>query len=552
MGRLSNLLLSRREFFRASGVAVTSVAAASGCVKATGSIIDIAAKTNKKEKLPVVVVGAGIGSLTAAAYLAKAGFPVTVVEQHHIPGGYATSFDRASGRFIFEVSLHMVSVHGSATETVLRELGLSEKVALARLPELCRIVCPDYDIVLPQSDPEGCVRAFSKIFPDEENGIRGFIDEMVGVAKEIDRMKTPMSLADKLFFPFRYPCLRRTYNATLADMLDRYVKERKLKSLLSVFWGCYGLPPSVLSGFYYTVATGQFIGEGTYCYNPRSQALSNAFGELIEQCGGRMIFNQAVDQILLTKDTVSGARLQGGEILPARAVISGASGPSTFHRLLPRNAVSEKYQKKLDGLRPSISSFVVWLGLSRDVRGRLPNYEIILLGRYDHDDAYRAQLRCDAGRAEVMVTLFDNAFDGYSAPGTSTMSIMFLCGYKPWKRFETDYFAGRKEAYNKEKSRIALEIIDRVERSVLPGLSSMIEVMETATPLTNLRYTQNPAGAIYGYEQTMDNSFIKRIENRTPVKGLYLASAWGFPGGGFCGAHTSGRGAFQNFLEDYS
>ena len=99
--------------------------------------------------------------------------------------------------------------------------------------------------------------------------------------------------------------------------------------------------------------------------------------------------------------------------------------------------------------------------------------------------------------------------------------------------------------------RVAQTLVARAERAILPGLSGMIEVMEAATPLTNLRFTKNPGGAIYGYEQAMGNAFVKRIENRTPVEGLYLASAWGFPGGGFSGAHTSGRRAFQDFVEDW-
>jgi all-trans-retinol 13,14-reductase len=551
MGRLSNIFLSRREFFSVSGAAVTAAAAASGCAKSESGLIETAASTKKKDRLPVVVVGAGLGGLTAAAYLAKSGFPVTVVEQHYIPGGYATSFDRANERFTFEVSLHMSSLRGSATEKMLRELELWDKVEFVKLPELCRIVATDHDILLPQTDPEGCVRAFARYFPDEEKGIRGFIDEIVGAAKDVDRMKTRLSLVDRVFFPFRFPFLTKTYNLTLADMLNKHVKEPKLKSLLSVFWEYYGLPPSELSGFYYSVATGQFIWGGGYYYKPRSQALSDALGGLIEQCGGRMIFNREVEQILLTKGAVSGARLQGGEVLPARAVISGASGPATFRKLLPEDAVPGDYRSKLAGYHPSMSSFVVWLGLNRDIRDQIKNYEVFLLDGYDHEAAYQAQLNCDANRAEVGVTIFDNAFDGYSAPGTSTLSIMFICGYEPWKRFETDYFTGRKEEYNLEKARIAKTLIERAERALIPGLSGMIEVMEAATPLTNLRFTQNPGGAIYGYEQTMHNSFIKRIENRTPIKGLYLASSWGFPGGGFSGAHAGGRTAFQNFLEDW-
>jgi phytoene dehydrogenase-like protein len=79
----------------------------------------------------------------------------------------------------------------------------------------------------------------------------------------------------------------------------------------------------------------------------------------------------------------------------------------------------------------------------------------------------------------------------------------------------------------------------------------MIEVREAATPLTNQRYTGNTQGAIYGFEQSMDNAFMNRIDNRTPVKGLYLASAWGNPGGGFTGVLMAGQNTFRKMMEDW-
>ena len=148
------------------------------------------------------------------------------------------------------------------------------------------------------------------------------------------------------------------------------------------------------------------------------------------------------------------------------------------------------------------------------------------------------------------MTLYDNAYKGYSNPGTSTVVVMMLSGYEPWRRFEADYFAGRKDAYHKEKDRIAGALIEEAEKWVIPGLGSMIEVMEAATPLTNISYTGNPEGAIYGYEQSMDNAYMTRLEQRTPIKGLYLASAWTRPGGGYRPCLVSGADAFKSLVKD--
>jgi len=76
-------------------------------------------------------------------------------------------------------------------------------------------------------------------------------------------------------------------------------------------------------------------------------------------------------------------------------------------------------------------------------------------------------------------------------------------------------------------------------------------VKESATPLTNWRFTRNPEGAIYGFEQAMNNSYMNRIDNRTPIKGLYLASAWSKPGGGYTAVMSSGQTAFAKLMEDW-
>ncbi|MBW2262910.1 MAG: hypothetical protein JRG91_13115, partial [Deltaproteobacteria bacterium] len=142
-------------------------------------------------------------------------------------------------------------------------------------------------------------------------------------------------------------------------------------------------------------------------------------------------------------------------------------------------------------------------------------------------------------------------FDGYSPPGKSTVSIMFLCGYQYWKKFESGYRAARKDAYYAEKERIAEILVKRTEESLVPGLSDMIEEYDVATPLTNIRYTGNPEGAIYGYEQSMQNSFLNRLDNRTPVRNLYLASSWGAPGGGLAGTLRSGQQTFRCLIDDW-
>lgn len=122
---------------------------------------------------------------------------------------------------------------------------------------------------------------------------------------------------------------------------------------------------------------------------------------------------------------------------------------------------------------------------------------------------------------------------------------MCLSDFEPWKKFEAGYFNNQKEAYRREKERIAGRFIQRVEKALIPGLSDMIEVMETASPLTNLFYTKNPGGAVYGFDRNLP-----QLNSKTPVKGLYLASAWSH-GGGYTPVMMAGREAAEAVLKDF-
>jgi prolycopene isomerase len=128
---------------------------------------------------------------------------------------------------------------------------------------------------------------------------------------------------------------------------------------------------------------------------------------------------------------------------------------------------------------------------------------------------------------------------------------MVLQGYDHWKKFEADYFKGKKEAYRAEKEKMADRLIKNVEETLMPGLSAAIEVKEIGTPLTNVRYTGNYRGAIYGWDQTVSNSGSTRLSHTTPIRNLYLAGAWTRPGHGYGGVLWSGIECFGEIMRKW-
>jgi prolycopene isomerase len=540
---------SRREFIQMTAAVTAAVSVDWTRVKA------LAAAIESKKDFPVVVIGGGLGGLSAAAHLANSGFPVTLIEQHDRPGGYATSFDR--GEYTFEVSLHATAGARDGLKDTLEGAGVLGKVETVELPELCHIITPDHEMTWPQKEPAAIVEQLTQFFPGEAKGIQGFFDEILGVIDEAIKPFDRDSWWDLIRFPMTHKNMWAIRKDTLAQVLDRYTQEAKLRTILSIFWPYYGLPPSKLSGFIYAIATAGFIRFGGHYIKHRSQDLSDALMQSIRDAGGQVLLNTEAIDITLKKGAVSGVVLDNGKQLTAKAVISNASVPKTMELLardtapedLPRKAT--RYKEKIKAYRPSLSSFIVWLGLNRDIRKTVKGYEIFVSEHYDPELSYQACLACDPDKSGLGVAVYDHAFEGYSQPGTSTVQLLILSGYEPWKPYADDYFAGRKKAYLKQKEKIAQALIRKAEQRVIPGLSSMIEVMEAATPLTNVAYTRNPEGAIYGYEQAMNNAYMNRLENTTPYKGLYLASAWSNPGGGFQPCMDSGAQAFKALVKDW-
>lgn len=505
--------------------------------------------SQQNTKPKVIVIGAGLGGLCCGAMLAKCGFAVTVFEQHHVPGGYASAFQR--GRFTFEVSLHGTALDNAATAALFDELGIRDKVELVALPEVYSLKTPHLDISVPQKDPDAFAALLSQHFPDEKDGIQRFIDDIVSIAEGVHNLnryrKSPLNLLTSL--PYRR--LWKVWNVTLEKFLGDYVKDPAAQEVLATLWAYYGLPPSKLSAFYFAVGTGGYLRDGSAYITPRSQSLSDALVDVITAAGGEIRYGTEVEQITLSNGAVNGVKLADGETVPAQVVVSNANAPDTLNKMLPGMRLPEKYQAKLTQYRPSISSFIVWLGLNQDIKDEFKPYSSFISSGRGPEADYESCLKGEVGEGTFIVTLYDKLYDGYSEPGTSTIQLLFLSGYEPWRQFEEDYKAGHKDDYHQQKEVWTQTLIRRAEESVIPGLSSMIETVEAATPLTNWHFTRNPEGAIYGYEQAVNNTFVNRIASDTPVQGLYLAGAWGNPGGGYAAVLSGGSQVAEKIISDW-
>ena len=512
-----------------------------------------------QEKLPpgtfdVVVIGAGLGGLSAAAAFARQGFKVLVLEQHSVPGGYASAFTRPGG-FTFDVSLHSTTV-GVRDGVPNLIYGFPEIQDVIFVPHktLYRAVYPDRDIRVPHRDVPAYVKILKDNFPEEAQGIDGLFADMKGLSDDVANLSRAGGQADMAAFPTKFPHLFKNYARSWGAMVDDRIKGPKLKAVISGLWGYFGLPPSKLSPFYYAMPLMGYLEGGGYYPLGTSQKISDAFVRIIKANGGEVRLNTRVEKILTRDHAAAGVRTADGAEYRGRAVISNANAIDTFTRMMDEKEFLKDLLARMDKLSVSFSSLLVWLGLKTDLvrEAGLKDSEIFYSPGYDIEAEYRTILA--GGLPDdpwFGLTVYDNLHPDCSPQGKNTLNIIAAQGYDYWKKYETDYFYGNKDAYTREKMRLADILIDKVEKRFLPGLRKAIEVVEVATPLTNLRFTGNPRGAIYGWDQTVGNSGNSRFPQTTPIKNLYLSGAWTFPGHGYGACIPSGLACFGRVMGDW-
>jgi prolycopene isomerase len=471
-----------------------------------------------------IVIGTGLGGLTAAAILARSGKRVLAVERHDRVGGYAHSFRR--GPYLFDAAVHLVGgcEGGNLIDRLLRGLAVRDRCQFVAVDPCYQTYFPDFSLAAPTGLHE-FTGAYQRAFPEDAAGIQGFLEECSTMRADTSRLlagERPESRAAALQ---RLHALQRRRKATVADVLNTHVTSSPARAALTTLWPYVGLPPERLSFLYWAAMLMTYVEDGAYYCRGTFQVLANTLADVVRESGGDVALRCQVRKVDIDSSGVAGIVLDDGRRIAARTVLSNADARQTVHELVGCEHFPTRYQKSLTRLQPSLSALVAYLATDLPADALPGAHETFYFASWDHEESYATSL---AGAPSWFTLTVPTSIDADLAPPGDSLIV-----------FTTLVPFGAVANWREVKKLYRQRIIDAIG-TVIPGLSSHLKLIEVGTPQTMQRYTRNSAGALYGWALSPNQIGPGRPSVNPPVPGLYLAGHWTQPGGGVYGVVTSG------------
>lgn len=495
-----------------------------------------------------IVVGSGLGGLSAALKLAHGGAKTLLLEQHNVPGGFATSFVR--GRFEFEVSLHELSDVGPPDKkgAVRRYLEdeLNMDVEFLPVPEAYHLVLKDegLDIKVPFGI-DNFINTIAETVPGSREKVTEFMDLCRQVSRALSFLGSAKGAPDLGELMEKYPSFVTTAGYTVTEVIEKFNLPPKVLPMIYPYWCYLGIPVSRLSFTIFAVMIYSYISKGAYIPRYTSHGLSTAMDNQFRKLGGQVFYNTRVDKILVENGRAVGVETSSGERFKAPFVVANLSPHLVYGKLIhPRTAVPEEALKNTSARKLGTSAVVLYLGLDRSPDElNIDSYGYFIGPNMNTEEAYSNFFSIKPQEMQAVICL-NRANPNCSPPGTTILSSTTLVCPEVWDSINADN-------YFDTKTSIAKEMIKTMSAYLKAPLEDHIEEIEIATPQTFARYTGAFRGVMYGYEQDPWDSVVSRAmasPGERYIKGLEIAGGFGLMGHGYAPSIISGRAAAGSVL----
>jgi phytoene dehydrogenase-like protein len=495
-----------------------------------------------------IVVGAGVGGLTAAAMLVKKGLRVLVLERNPHPGGTAYVYRRKG--FSFPMGPLGFS-HPGVIKRYLKELGEDDDLQFSRVHYRIKAFDLEIPLSLPFSEMK---KELPRHFPSDAQGIEDFFKAMEEIASgtKFHNSHIESSLIKRTDETFASKYLsERVHDWRLRRILGSLGTREPYSglSLLAAMWNLM-----CQQGIWYPKGGMRLFGERL--------ANSVAREKSEQESGvGEIRLGTEVAKIRVEQGRVLGVTLSDGTKIDGATVISNADYKTTFMKLMDPQVVPESWYGAVSNARQTGSVLQVCLALGStkvDLSSFKEASRLIYRRKgaaFQGEDelnwnAAQVDPKTVAGQ-ELEISLWSRDDETLAPEGGAVMVIRTEADYSHFARYRPAWRA-RLPEYYEYKNRIGQAILREIE-NLLPGLEDSVIVMDVATPVTfeeqGGRYEGAVAGWSWDYEDFQDGQARELV--RTPIKGLYMAGYQAFSAllmGGVPTAMESGNRAASAVL----
>jgi len=476
----------------------------------------------------VIVIGSGMGGLSAAALLAHTGKKVVVLEQHFTAGGFTHAYARNG--YEWDVGVHYIGDVGR--QTVARRLfdfisgGQLDWAPMDPVYDRMIIGGERYDFV---AGAENFKAELKKHFPQEAHAIDRYLELVFQASRYMAQfsklkilpgwLRKIMQATGKNAFPeFIF---QDTYS-----VLQSITRNEQLIAVLSGQWGDQGLPPKQSVFLMHAILCKHYINGGFYPVGGASRIAETIIPQ-IQYAGGEVFTYADVKEILLRDGRAYGVKMQDDNCIEAPVVISNAGVINTFEHLLPASE-SERlgYRAKAQHCERSMSHMGMYIGLKGSAEElQLPKTNLWIYPSGDHDANVAAFATDIHAPLPVVYVSFPSAKDPDFArryPGRSTIEIVSgPCNYSWFSQWAKQTWGKRGDDYEALKEQLSQRMLEVLYQH-MPQLRGKIDYYETSTPLSTDFFCRYQHGEAYGLAHTRQRFEQDWLQPKTRVAGLYL------------------------------